>query len=161
MNSLLSRRFYLSLGNCVPCTLPPSHLWVGDLPRALYLPPEILCQAPFRCRAPKPNQTGTSLQWEVLGSRIGKAGGQLTGSRKKLQGPESPGPQEHQTSPPSAGLCELPSLPSAARLPPYKGDMAAPGSTSLPASLEPPTSGDQRVSSTSRWEKPPGRILIG
>lgn len=145
VNSLLSRTFCLPPVGYMPRTRPPRHLWVGALPISSYLPPETLRQAPFRCRALKSNQTGISLKRDILGSSAGKAGGQPTGLREKLQAPESLGPRGHQTSPPSACLCVLASLLSAARLSPYKGEMAATGPTSLPASSQLPTSGAERA----------------
>lgn len=145
VNSLLPRTFCLPPAGYMPRTLPPRHLWEGALPISSYLPPEILRQAPFRCRALKSNQTGISLKRDILGSSAGKAGGQPTGLREKLQAPESLGPRGHQTSPPSACLCVLASLLSAARLSPYEGETAATGPTSLPASSQLPTSGAERA----------------
>ena len=133
MNLLSSRMSCLPCEVAMSCTLPPSHLWVGTWSPLSYLPPETWCLGPFRYRALKSNQAGTGLKQEA------QALGRLGGSSQDCG--ESCGLLSlwgYQTAPSPACLCVLALLPSAARLPPYKGEMAASGPTSLPASSQLP-----------------------
>lgn len=147
MNLLLSRMFCLPCEFSMPCTLPPSHLWVGTLSsRDLVLGSLQVQDIEIQPSWHKP-KAGSSWfkHWEGWW-------GELTGLREKLRAPESLGPPDSSLSRLSLCVGLTPLCSQALSIQGGNGCHWSNISACIFTAANP--RGKKQGSSTARWEKP-------